>query len=709
MTNQRERASFGDHAPRWAVLAGYVGLCLACVVLGAITFLIVASPVDLARDRVLQELRTRTGRDVAVTGATSLNFFPRPGLSLSGLTLAAPADMGGAATMTMQSLDAEVGFASLLGGQPNLKRLTLTRPAIELRVDAQGRRSWDIGPQAQRPLRQPAAPTSAAPARRSQDDPVAEKANVAAMLDQIGLESVRIVDGRVRYIDERIGLRQEIEAVNVELSLGGATDPLQAKGNLTVQGEPMAFEATLAPLLGLFDERKARLTLKLAGRPLEAAYDGRVGLVGGAGIEGNLSLKADSTAAAAQWLGRPIAGGRDPGPLSLSAAVAASETRTSLTNLVARIGESAMEGTMTVEARQPRPYLRGSLKVADFDLGRFLLRPGAGPAPGARPAPQASAPAPSRRAETPPGPKRSGDWSDDVIDLGPFGLADADLGLSVDRLTYKDLKTGAGRLTLALKDSVAKIELEQLELYGGRARGVVILDGAGAVPVTSTNLSLDGVSTLPLLKDTMGFEWLDGRGTITLALAGQGASERQIVSALNGKMSLSMANGTLTGVDVGKLLRAVEQVRFGDLKPAPGDKTPFSEFAGTFVITNGLAQNQDMRLVSPRVQLTGSGSVNLAQRQIDYTARARIAGGTPGQGNVVSFGNLEIPVRIEGSWTEPNLSVPGQEQLTDTVKQIGKNLKSQEVQDALKGILGGGDGQQKVNPREFFEKLLKKP
>jgi hypothetical protein len=35
-------------------------------------------------------------------------------------------------------------------------------------------------------------------------------------------------------------------------------------------------------------------------------------------------------------------------------------------------------------------------------------------------------------------------------------------------------------------------------------------------------------------------------------------------------------------------------------------------------------------------------------------------------------------------------------------------LKTEEVQEAIKGLIEGGEGQQKVKPRELLEKLLKK-
>jgi AsmA protein len=84
------------------------------------------------------------------------------------------------------------------------------------------------------------------------------------------------------------------------------------------------------------------------------------------------------------------------------------------------------------------------------------------------------------------------DWSDDIIDVAPLGLADGDLALSADRLIYKDVKTGPVRLSLQLKDSAARLTLEDMLLYDGRGRGVVTLDGRGQAPATTVNLMLEG-------------------------------------------------------------------------------------------------------------------------------------------------------------------------------------------------------------------------
>ena len=177
---------------------------------------------------------------------------------------------------------------------------------------------------------------------------------------------------------------------------------------------------------------------------------------------------------------------------------------------------------------------------------------------------------------------------------------------------------------------------------------------------------------------------------------------------MGGKIDLATTDGTVDAIDVGKILRNIGEGRFTGLRVAQGEKTPFSELAGSFTITNGVADNQDLRLVSANVRVSGAGSFNLPARTLDYTVRPKVASLNASTDRaVINLSNVEVPVHIVGTWDKPNFSLAGQEQILDAVKQIGKNIKSQEVQDAIKGLLGE-DGQQKVKPRDVLEKLLKK-
>ncbi len=701
----------------WLGIVGYAALGLGCLLLGMATFVFVAAPIDGVRERLVQDIKARTGRDFVVSGSTSLTLFPRLAVSFANVSLSAPPGMGGEPTLKAQALEAEVGILSLLSQNAAIRRLVLSRPVIELRDDAEGRRSWDFA--AAEVGRVRLAQATSGPSQAPYGRRAPGGAQLAAALEKLFPTSIRVIDGTVRYIDERAGVRHECGSLELELVANDIGGPLEAKGDFAWRGEKMTFVGALSTIRAVLEEQKGRLTFKLAGRPIEASYDGALDVASGLALDGLVGVKASSARDLASWLGgRMDAGQPDPGALSLSSSLASTDGRVSLSRLTASLGNTSLDGALTIETRGVRPHLRGNLHLSELDLGRILIRPGppGAAAPAARPQADpiddilgrtdAPAKGPQVRGFT----KRAGgglDWSDERIDFAPLGYADADLALSVDRLVHKDLKTGPSRLSLKLEGKIANITLEEMQLYGGRGRGQLRLDGRGEVPVTGANLTLDGVSALPLLKDALGFDWLEGRSTIALALAGQGVSERQMIETLNGKVDMATVNGAINGIDVGKLLRNIERGRFGDLGASAGEKTAFSEFAGTYTIANGVAQNQDLRLVSDSLRATGSGSVNLAARSLDYTVTPKIQARASGERVVINLGSLEIPVRIEGPWDKPNFSVKGQEQILEAVKEIGKNIKSKDVEEALKGLFGSGDGQ-RVKPRDLLDKFLKK-
>ena len=704
----------------WLSVAGYAALSVGCMLAGAVTFLLVAAPVDMVRDRAVEVVKARTGRDLAIAGSTKLTYFPRFGVAFSQVSLGAPADMGGPPVLAARSLQVELPVWSLFSRRIVPRQVRLDGPVIELRVDAQGRRSWDFAAWQERPVR-----LAQASGRISDAGPESTPGSGGGRGGLLPASSVRIVDATVRYVDERSGTSQELTGLDADLTADDASNSLDAKGSLTWTGEKLGFEARLSLTDTQLGRGPAKLALRIAGRPIEATYDGTVGLGRELGAGGTVNVRAASWADLVQWVGKQHVAAAETGALAVSVRVAAADRHIALDDLSATLGENSLTGSLAVETGGVRPHVSGRLQLSELDFGRLLMRPGRSEPAGGGGAGATTDPIGDLLKDKGAGPakapqvrgltKRSGPkgWSDEVIDLGPLALADADLKLSVDRLVYKNVTTGQSRLALALQDRVAKITLEDVQLYSGRARGLLTLDGRGQVAATAVNVALDEVSALPLLTDALEFGWLDGRGTIAVSLAGQGQSERQIVESLRGKVELTVSNGAIVGVDVGRMLGGIEKGRFSGLRTSPEDRTPFSEFGGSFVIANGVAQNQDLKLISPHLHVSGSGSANLAQRQVDYIVRPKIAASQNGDGSGVSLAGLEVPVHVEGPWEKPTFtpdvkSVLGSEQAGEAIKQIGKNLKSQEVQDAIRGLIGGGDGQQKVKPRELLEKLLKK-
>jgi AsmA protein len=692
-----ERAARRRRRPGLAV-AGYAALALACALLSVAAFLVVAAPAGFVRDRFIERVKARTGRELVVAGPTSFSLYPKPAVSLGQVSLSPPAGMEGAPTLTVPALDLELGFWPLLVGRVVPRRLTLYRPTIALAVDATGRVSWEHAAGGR------SGPRAKAAAGAGEEAPPAS-ARAKAPLPLEGFGTIRIIDGTVRYSDARSGARYELTAVDLTLAANEASDPLAADGKLTWRGVEMAFSATATPWQALLAGRPVQLSLKVTGPPLEAAYQGSLSVAGGVSLDGKIAIKAASAKALGEWLGNAALAAVDSGPVAGSAHLQLAERRATLSGLEALHGGTSVVGALAVDVGRVPAHVSGNLEVSELDLAALLLRPGKRARP---PSAAVSEPPAGGMAEAKRG---KGGWSDDAVNLPLLRLADADVAVSVGRLAYKDIETGRARLAVALTGGVAKVSLEDAVLYGGRAHGVLTLDGAGEVLVAGSALRLVGVSMPGLLGDALGFHWLDGRGNIALSLAGQGLSERQIVESLNGTVDFAVADGAMAGIDIGKIVRSLQQGRLPSFAHAPDDRTPFSEFSGTLQITNGVAANRDLRVVSTHLELTGEGTFALGARQMDYRARAKVIGGPPGERTLINVGKLELPLTISGSWDRPAFGIEGQEQLTESVKRIGKRLKSREVRDTIKGLLHG-EGEERAKAREkargLLEKFLKK-
>jgi AsmA protein len=695
---------------RWVAVAGYGALTLACLGVAAIAFLLVAAPVDLVRDRIVEQVKARTGRDLVIAGPTTVSIFPRPAVSLSDVVLSAPEGMDAPPILAVPAIDAELRLWSLLMGQPAVDRLTLHRPAIELSVDKQGRRSWEVaGFQTRRPRT-----TTSAPATDDRQAPSSSAAPAeprSGALAKLGAGSIKIVDGTVRYRDEVSGTLTDIEKLNFAFAAEDAEAPLKIDGTLTVRGVPLAIAGTISPLQALFANQPTQMALKVSGPPFEATYQGTLEVVNGLSLDGALRLQAASARALGDWLGRPLAPNDDTSAVTVSANLKATPAQVAISSLQVSVGATGIAGSLVLDAKTAgtadvqKRRLTGNLDLSELDLGRLFTKPGRKPdvslatPPAAAPPPTVS---PSAERHS-----RSRTWSDDPINLSLLGLLDVNLAVSAGRLVYQDIKTGPSKLSVSLENGVARITLESIELYGGRGRGLLTLDSSGAVLVSSANLKLDGVTLRPLLADALNFPWLEGRGDVGLALAGKGLTERQIIETLAGKVDIASADGAVVGLDVSKIVRNLQRGRLPSLTLSPEEKTSFSELSGTFTISNGVAKNQDLKLISSHLQLNGEGTIDLGPRQIDYTMRTKLAAGEPEAGATIKVGSIEVPISIVGPWERPNFGIKGQEQLSGTLRQIGRNLKSQDVRDAVKGLLQGDD-EKRVKPRELLDKLLKK-
>jgi AsmA protein len=193
----------------------------------------------------------------------------------------------------------------------------------------------------------------------------------------------------------------------------------------------------------------------------------------------------------------------------------------------------------------------------------------------------------------------------------------------------------------------------------------------------------------PLLSAAAGFDMISGKGAFDIDVTARGATQRQLISALNGKGGVKLNNGAVKGIDAARVLcnplQAVEALGGRLNRDA---RTHFSELSLSYAIANGVLRNQDLALLAPLFRAEGRGSVDLPRRSVDYRAEPRLVASCSGQGGAAGKIGLGLPLRITGPWS--NVSVTPDFNPLDILKQIDPAKALKKPGGVLKDLIPGG-------------------
>lgn len=275
-------------------------------------------------------------------------------------------------------------------------------------------------------------------------------------------------------------------------------------------------------------------------------------------------------------------------------------------------------------------------------------------------------------------PEKSGHWSDARIDLSGLTTADADLTIVIGKLVLQQTTLKDIQIATHLSHGALNVKTNDISAYDGIIKATVDAASTGNVDLS---VNVNHVKAEPLLHDFASNDKLSGTLDATLKATTQGSSQRAMISALNGSGNFSLKDGKLKGVDIAGMIRNIATAGRG----GSGQDTGFSDLSGTFTIKNGVVSNNDLKMDSPLLRVTGAGTADLPGWQVQYLLQPKLVASLQGQGGGSAAG-LTIPIRVEGPLDNPryrpdmqaalksNLADPAK--LKDTVNQLKGSLGS---------------------------------
>jgi AsmA protein len=289
-------------------------------------------------------------------------------------------------------------------------------------------------------------------------------------------------------------------------------------------------------------------------------------------------------------------------------------------------------------------------------------------------------------------------WSSQNIDFSSLKNIDAQFDVQAEKIFLNNMETGEARLDLTVAAGRLTAEMPQLSLYGGGGSGRIVIDASRKTPAISGAFDFGAVNAETFSKDVLSTDRLLGLGGVRVQFTAAGASQKAIMSSLNGKGGFDLADGAVKGVNIVKIAQAVAKLGEGGIvNPAaitaaiaearrPSEQTDYSKFLSQFSMTNGVLNAPTISLEGPYLTMNGQGVIDLANQTVDLRLAPRATTSADG----VEGRYLTVPMRIAGTFSEPKISVDVESLLRDRVDSIGRGV--------LQGVLGGGSGRGEEEP-----------
>jgi len=637
------------------------------------------------RNQLFAQVEATTGYRLRVSGPVDLTIFPSIDLVAEDVGVAQPASGSDAEFATAKTLKFGLMLQGLLAGKMRVTEVTLIDPVIAVPQTQEQ-------VQAQQPEPDGAPGADQPPAQTGQGG----TASVMETLRNLSLDEVVVSNGTLILPPSGGQPGKRIEKLNLEASLPAYDDPLSFEASAVVEGKPMEAAGSIGNFGQFLDGSPApvRLTASAPGLlPDLASLNGMA-----AYKDDVLTLSQFSAKSGDKTLSGSAVYKDDTATLNHFTATMGRDTFAgnaiykddvvTINPLRANVRGTVLSGQVSANLANQVPYVVAALATTTLDVNAMTGAPksksgesgggsGGGTGGGNKKKAQAG-------------------WSNDPIDFSPLKAVNGKFSLRAEQLIYDQIKINPVAVDATLNGGKLNATLSKFNVYGGGGDAAIALDASGKTPAQRVKLNINKFDAYALLKDAAGFDNLEGLGTIAIDLQGVGASQREIVSTLGGNADLEFTNGAIRGVNIAQMIRSLGSGIVNGWQGSSTEKTDFASLGATFEVSKGQAITNDLHLVGPLVRMTGSGTVNLPQKALDFTVDPQLVASLEGQGGNQDIAGLGVPILIKGPWAKPKFYpdikgiLQNPAQAYQRYKQFTKDVKKIPGAEALSNVIKDG-------------------
>jgi AsmA protein len=573
----------------------------------------------------LQDYVTRkTGRTLVVNGDARLEFFPRLGVRLDNVFLSNPQGMDGNFAHAANAR-LPLQLADLFRRKLKIREITLIHPIFNILIDREGRSNWvDDGKGAQ--------------------GGVAKSDTVANPKEPLVL---RVENASANFLDERSGQAFSLEDATANITIGDETE-LDVFGTAMLNGQLARIEAHVKSMRRVGGDGSP-LDLTVTSPALTVNFTGRLSTAEKLNLAGAIDATSSDLRLLAKWLGSEIKGNTGLKNFSLAGALDSKGVVFSLAKASIALDGMVANGDVALDLTKKRPRISATLSTDLFTLDPYL-----------------------RSSETSTANQGSGqdDWNTTRLSFSGLTGIDGNLSLSAFKVKWSDAEFGPAELSGTLKEGRLETDIQDTPLYGGKASARITLDGGLESPVLQLVLDARDIRGERFFEEFARVDWLAGNTGLKVSLSATGNNQQEMLSTLKGNFEIAVSDGEITGLNIVDMISKVRSAVSDGWGKGLENLTSFDGAAASFLIEDGVARSEDVKVESSAFQVSGSGEVDLLRRALDFKFDPALVTGS-GQTT-----RLPIQVVVKGPWHGPKI-YPNLEGILDD---------SEAAYDALRGM-----------------------
>ncbi len=685
-------------------------------------------------------VKKQTGRDVTITGDLKLSVFPWLGIETGELALSNPPGFGDEPMLTVKRADIKAKLVPLLRQELQVDTVVLEDPTVHLIIDPKGRTNWDDlagGAAAPADKEKPGAALVALAVQgvtikngriRWED----RKAGSVYTVNALDLNSGKILAGKPVQATAKFDFKDRNLPQPVSVDLDAVVVLDLDKGHVVLRDVVVntAYSDIKASLNSpdlVFDQNTATLTTKrsvlkvtMAGDEASVRWLGLnfavdkqtlsmseaevTGAVQGRTVMASLprlvlnltsqnldipqlngaidDIQLSGVIKGTKVIDQPTFTGRietkpfDLRPMLKNLALPVqTQDPNALSQLVVSVNFDATLNSINAQKMSLQiddTHVTGSLEISDFakpkygfdlnvdriDVDRYLP--------------------PAGDKTTAPPVAASGAVL--VLPLGLFRGLQANGQLRIGKMTLSGLATQDIQLGVRSTPGSVIVKPLRASLYGGTLSGTMQFVDKQDVVRLDVRQSMTAVELGELLKTLEITNDVVGTGDLKMDIVAQ---ERDGAQTVNGTAHFQIRDGAIKGVNLRKLVMQAKQIynqvkgREAEVEMEDKDEFQFTELTGTIKFNEKIATNDDLRVKSPLLRVTGGGQADLMASTLDYLIRINVVETSKGQAGeeLEDLKGVTIPVRVKGKLEDPTYRLDVETLLKDAAKrEVEKQL-----------------------------------